>query len=136
MVIYPARDAAEQEVGRHGAVAAVGEGVFERGQRQVEDVGEQVEAEEGAGEEGGQEAVQRVDGRVVVGGAEREWRAQAVVPGGVEVRERGGRGGRVQEVAVDRVGEGFADEVAADEVDGDAEGEGQRGGDVQGGREV
>jgi hypothetical protein len=103
--------AAEDEAGGEVDVAAGGEELFERDDGEVEEVGQEVEAEEQGGEVGGEEDVEQVDeGVVVVGGGGGE-RREGVIVGGVQA----GKGrGRVEDGPVDQVGEELGAEVVSD----------------------
>ena len=118
MIICSSRDAAQDEIRWHRAVPAVRERLFQADQHQVHEVGQQVEAEEIRGQEGRDEAADQVGEGVVVGGAERVRRGDAVVPCVVEAGELAGRRGFgrafvVQDVAMQSVGDYFADEESS-----------------------
>lgn len=104
---FPACEGQGQEGERHGGEVEGYEAVEEEGERVVDVVEEGVGARVGVG---------------VVG-----------VEGGEAAREGGGGGWVVQEVAVDKVGEGFAEGEEEGEVLGDLPGEGEGGCGVEDG---
>lgn len=66
MSLLAARNAAQEEARGHEGVPGVGEGLFDRDGRDVEEVGEHVEAEDDSWEVGRDHLVHKVDERVVV----------------------------------------------------------------------
>lgn len=93
-----------------------------------------MQAEEHRGDVRGQEHVDQVGEGVIVMSDEGEGRGGAVLPGRMQLCEGRLRG--VEQVAVDEVGEDFAQEEGEEEVFDDAPWHGRGSGDFQGGAEV
>lgn len=135
MSVHPPRNSTQDEVRRHAAVSAIRESLFETNDREIQQVCQQMEAEEHCGQDLRDEYPHRVCEGMVVAGAQRNGCRQRVVPGFVERREIGrDRGGRVavQEEAVGCVGENFARNITLQKVGEHAEGCRERDGYIQG----
>lgn len=105
MSLLPSRNSSRDKASGKVIIAAVCEQFFEGDERKVEMIGEEMEAQENRGEIGGEEAMDEVGSRVVVGGGERSRGRECMVPGTV----KGGKGGvgGVQSVSVECVCQDF-----------------------------
>lgn len=92
MPLLPSRNSSKYKSARQDVVPAVAESLFQRDERKVDLVGEEVEAEEHSRDVRRQEDMHQVRERVVVCRREgvRGW--QSVIPVGMQASEGGGRG--------------------------------------------
>ena len=78
--ICPARDTSKHKIRRQRAVPGVCNTLLQRDEREVQQVSEQVHAQDQRGQESRKEDVQSVCDRMVVGARQRKWRSQAMRP--------------------------------------------------------
>lgn len=92
MTLPPPCNSSRDEPSGKVSIPAVREQFFQGDERKVEKIGEEMEAEEDRGEIGGEEVVDEVGSRVVVGGGKGSGSGEGVVPGAMKGC-KGGVGG-------------------------------------------